>query len=154
MRRQVSPKATLRERLDFWSEPYTPGQCRLWLGHKVRGYGQLRWRGRRIKAHRAAYTEYVGPIPEGMSVLHSCDNPGCINHEHFFLGAQVDNMADMTAKGRRAIGRQNGAAKLTEVQIPAIRADRRASRAIAAAYGVSQRTILQIKRGQNWGHVT
>jgi hypothetical protein len=52
------------------------------------------------KAHRVAWTLANGPIPAGMHVLHTCDNPPCCNPGHLWLGTQADNMADMARKGR------------------------------------------------------
>ena len=49
---------------------------------------------------RYAYEIWVGPIPDGKSVLHRCDNPACCNPAHLFIGTQLDNMRDMIAKGR------------------------------------------------------
>jgi len=72
--------------------------------NKVTGYGQLsNWaEGKRtlLTAHRVSYAAYKGPIPDGMFVCHSCDNPNCFNPSHLFLGTQFDNMADMWSKGR------------------------------------------------------
>ena len=53
-----------------------------------------------FKAHRLAYEEAYGPIPEGMSILHMCDNRKCINPEHLVAGTRAQNQADMQAKGR------------------------------------------------------
>jgi len=53
-----------------------------------------------IRTHRLAWELANGPIPDGLSVLHHCDNPPCCNVEHLFLGTQTDNHADMVAKGR------------------------------------------------------
>ncbi len=51
-------------------------------------------------AHRMAYELYVGPIPDGMCVLHRCDNPGCVNPEHLWLGTQLENVIDRDKKNR------------------------------------------------------
>jgi len=144
---QCSPNATLRERLDLHAAPFISGQCREWLGAKNNwGYGRLMWKGRARLAHRLAHIEYIGPIPEGLDVLHSCDNPGCISHEHLFLGTNADNAADMVFKGRAYT-------KLTEAQVLAIRADSRTQTVIAAAYGVDRSNVSLIKNGRTWAHI-
>ena len=66
------------------------------------GYGSIRMpnNGPLVGAHRVAYEVAHGAIPEGMCVLHTCDNPPCCNVEHLFLGTQKDNADDREAKGR------------------------------------------------------
>lgn len=82
--------------------------CWLWLGKMDSGgYGVIR-KGpakeqRSYRAHRLFYEEYVGPIPEGLWVLHRCDVRCCVNPNHLFLGTRADNMNDMYAKGRRNV---------------------------------------------------
>jgi hypothetical protein len=115
--------------LQFWkrvnkSGPLCPGRgrCWTWLAGKYgSGYGQFRG-GR---AHRFAYKDKIGPIPSGLLVLHHCDNPGCVNPSHLFLGTQQDNMDDKYAKGRQGqsgtktppTGERNVKAKLTEKKV-------------------------------------
>jgi hypothetical protein len=64
------------------------------------GYGSLYLDGRKIGAHCAAYIMAHGPYDKSLFVLHSCDNPRCMNPEHLFLGTQTDNMQDCVKKGR------------------------------------------------------
>lgn len=75
--------------------------CWLWDGPRfASGYGRASQGSRKRRAHRVAYELYVAPIPEGMHVLHRCDNPPCVNPDHLFLGTHLDNMKDMERKGR------------------------------------------------------
>lgn len=65
------------------------------------GYGKIALtRSKPVFTHRIAYQEMIGPIPEGMRVLHKCDNPPCCNPAHLFLGSDKDNWLDARAKGR------------------------------------------------------
>jgi hypothetical protein len=69
------------------------------------GYGRMTYRGRLQVAHRLSYEAFVGPIPAGLSVLHRCDNPACINPEHLWLGTYSDNRRDCVTKGRHNLPR-------------------------------------------------
>lgn len=64
------------------------------------GYGVFRHDGKTFSRHRFAYQLEYGPIPSGMVVMHTCDNPGCFNPKHLKLGTQAENMSDMRSKGR------------------------------------------------------
>jgi len=127
--------------------------CILWTGSRnADGYGTM---SRNRKAHRVAWEHERGPIPAGMSVLHRCDTPACVNVAHLFLGTQADNMADMMAKGRgaRHDGVHNGQAKLSAEDVRAIRADTRGAFALARAYDVAPVTIWRVKTGRAYARV-
>ncbi|MGH9930007.1 MAG: HNH endonuclease signature motif containing protein, partial [Pyrinomonadaceae bacterium] len=75
--------------------------CIEWDGElDHRNYGRKWVDGKIHRVHRLVWQEEHGPIPEGMLVLHRCDNPPCINIDHLFIGTNADNMKDMAAKGR------------------------------------------------------
>ena len=135
-----------------------PDDCWKWTGARRLGYGRLNVSGKTWNAHRLAYTLAVGPIPVGINVLHSCDEPPCFNPAHLSLGTQTDNMRDMRQKNRwRAhIGSGHGMAKLTEEQIKDIRQRRMSGerlQLIAESYGVTKALVHQIVHRKIWKHV-
>jgi hypothetical protein len=95
-------RKTLSER--FWEKVVKTDDCWLWIGAQVVrptcSYGIITIEGRPEHAHRVAWTLVYGPIPEGLNVLHRCDNELCCRPDHLFLGTQLANMLDMVAKGR------------------------------------------------------
>lgn len=75
----------------------TDSGCWDWLGQRSQeGYGRLG----EVFAHRLAYEAFRGPIPPGMYVCHTCDNPPCCNPDHLFIGTNADNVRDSMSKGR------------------------------------------------------
>ncbi len=85
--------------MNFWDKVDQSGDCWIWTGYVGHdGYGQ---HGRSGKAHRLAWELTVGPIPDGLNVLHRCDTPVCVRPEHLFLGTSADNSIDMVRKGRQ-----------------------------------------------------
>jgi hypothetical protein len=119
-------------------------------------YGQVRVAGRSKGAHRLVYELTVGPIPEGLLVLHSCDNPPCCNPAHLRVGTQKENIGDAIERNRLARGRALPQAKLTEDAVREIRrrsAEGKSQRAVAAEFGVTHDTVGKILRGKRWTHV-
>lgn len=122
------------------SDPMTG--CWNWTkGKSARGYGCVNDSGNKDYAHRCAYRLWVGPITEGKEVCHHCDNPSCCFHAHLFLGTHLENLMDCTLKGRRA-------KKLSKEQAIAIRNSTKSLSATAKDFGVSKKTILNIKKGR------
>lgn len=76
--------------------------CWLWLGYKDKqGYGKILEVDKKcIGCHRVSYQKFKGPIPEGLDILHTCDNPSCVNPDHLKLGSHLENMWDMLSKNR------------------------------------------------------
>lgn len=93
----------------FWEKVKKTDYCWNWTGSKRnKGYGAFGYtvNGRTIqgRAHRYSYELHIGDIPQGLFVLHRCDNPACVNPDHLFLGTNEDNIKDMLSKGRHVSG--------------------------------------------------
>lgn len=128
-------------------------QCWEWTGScNKHGYGRYAEEGSHVLAHRKSFELFVGPIPEGMQVLHRCDNPPCINPFHLFLGTHRDNMADMFAKGRgrRLAGEENPNSKLKYRDVLEIRSSILPRRELADRFGVSGQLIRLVQLGKVW----
>ena len=136
--------------------------CDIFKGGKDKdGYGWQRALGER-KAHRVAWVKANGPIPKGMLVCHSCDNPSCINPDHLWLGTPKQNMEDKQRKGRGRYtghdcrGESNPNSRLTQEQVNEIRAKYRwgLGPVLAKEYGVGAFMITRIIRNEAWKNET
>lgn len=148
--------ASLKERLWNLSATNSENACIEWIGYRTAlGYGRVAHEGRAIAAHRASWTVHNGEIPEGMCVLHRCDNRACINPSHLFLGTQAENMADMKAKARRrgvggARGFAHQFAKATPEMVAEIRAYAGKQADMVRKFGLSRPTVSRIKRNLSY----
>jgi hypothetical protein len=136
-------------------------RCWFWTGAvstKKSGfqYGNFKFGPRYMGTHRAAYLLFIGPIPNGLCVLHRCDNTICVNPDHFFLGTKTDNNTDKVAKNRHPKGESHGAAKLHTSDVRRIReACSRGipHRLLAIEFNVCRQTIGDIFNRRRWAHI-
>lgn len=124
------------------------------------GYGVFSFGGKKMMAHRFSYEMHVGYIPDGLCVLHKCDNKSCSNPKHLFLGTLEDNNKDMWSKGRGKTwktpsGEKCPTSKLRDAQVRKIKANSSdlTRVALAAMYGVSLSCIKSIRSGKTWRHI-
>lgn len=138
------------------------GDCWIYTGATSNGYGMIQL-GRGVgtaKAHRVTYDHYRGSIPKGMLISHLCHKRRCVNPDHLAVATYAENarqsVVDGWPNGRNpnpVLGSRNNKAKLTEADIPVIRADYRVLREIAAQYGISISAASNIRRRNTWRHV-
>lgn len=146
---------TDRQLRSFWSKVDVKGEDDCWewtAARNQRGRPVFQPRtcqklGISYSAYRISWILFKGEIPEGQWVLHTCDNPACINPKHLFLGTAKQNTRDMFGKGR------SGKSKLVPSQVLKIRDDPRPRRIIAKEYGVTLNMVQKIKSGHSWRHL-
>jgi hypothetical protein len=140
--------------------------CWNWMGFLNRGakrqYGSIKVDGKSVSAHRFSWEFYNNSkVPDGMIVMHKCDNPRCVNPIHLCVGTHKENMVDMVLKNRQAKsgsfcnrqpakGSKNGLSKLTEDQAKEIFNEKNSQRKIAQRYGISQTVVHNIKSKKTW----
>jgi hypothetical protein len=171
MQNHISPHVRLSQGFSpsfedrFWNNvfivPYDRG-CWLWFGcrqkHK-RDYGKIE-RGARgigsILAHVASWFIHCGPVPDGLCVLHKCDNPPCVNPAHLFLGTRRDNAHDAMAKDRHSRGERNGVSKLTDaatISLINLWNSGCTQVELSDRFKVSQQVVSKIVNRQLWKHL-
>jgi len=143
------------DRLRWHGWDITSSGCWEWRGVRSgKGYGNVHLDGKLRIAHRVAYEVWIGPIPEGLNVLHRCNNPPCINPAHLRAGTQADNMDDRALAGHYK--GEHVKHKLDADKVRQIRTMREAGETyaqIASKFGVTEPTIGHIVRGRTWTHV-
>lgn len=138
-----------------WNRVDRSGDCWLWTGSTVRGYGVLRIGGRLVYAHRLTFELDHGRPPVGV-VMHLCDRPLCVRPDHLTDGSQADNLADAARKGRMSSGEARANHKVTEqdvIEMRRLHVEGFTSIDLAKRYPISARTIRKILSGKNWRHV-
>lgn len=141
----------------FWEKVSKTNQheCWVWTASSTGvGYGGFRLNGKTQKAHRLAWTESNGPIPEGLNVCHRCDNRRCCNPAHMFLGTHADNARDRNMKGRQMKGRGSPLAKLSEEAVRDIRSSPLGHKKLAEKYRVAPSLIISVRQRKAWRHIT
>jgi hypothetical protein len=129
------------------------GTCKEWTkARNEHGYG-LAWcpsKRKTVYAHRRAWIEHHRrEIPEGMIVMHLCDNPGCINPDHLKLGTHQDNMTDKALKGRA--GKKLSARQAMEIKS---RLENETPKSLAEEFGVSRQAVSLIATSRAWKGVS
>lgn len=158
---QLPPR--VKARFEQNAVPGLADECWPWRGYlNDKGYGIMSFHiagtGKRgkpgaIRAHRYALIASGRPVVPGMRVLHSCDNPSCVNPDHLRWGTQAENCADIVARDRQPKGEAKSLSKLTEDKVREIRASQLPHSALALRYGVCEATIGAIRSGKKWRHV-
>lgn len=158
-RRKPGPAARAIEDR-FWEkvDKRAPDECWPWIAAlQPNGYGRFAIRREVMRfAHRIAYELTYGTIPNGLHVLHRCDNPPCCNPGHLYAGTDADNHRDMRERRRTRYGERNHFARLTAQEVIVIR-ELRASgmtqQAIANRFGVGRSTIQSVVTRKHWSHL-
>jgi hypothetical protein len=132
--------------------------CINWLGAiNGHGYGQLKFNGKTVGAHRFSYIYHHNKeIPKNLYVCHKCDNRKCVNINHLFLGTQTDNFSDCVKKGRNVMGERQWKSKLDSCQIKLIREMlflKYKPSFIAYIFDITRSTVSQIHNNKTWKQV-
>lgn len=151
----IEAQTLLRSKLLARAQATEDG-CWEWTGSRIpAGYGSMKWNGKNHGTHRLAYEAFKGPIPDGMMVRHTCDNPPCINPDHLLVGTGKDNTRDSLERGRfrNSKGEANNLAKLTNEDVVAIRASNELPSVLADKFGIGCTNVWQVRTGKTWKHV-
>lgn len=155
--RMATEMRRVRREARFWVKTERVDGCLVWTGARTpAGYGRVCFEGQMELAHRVAWRLARGPFDPRLDLLHSCDNPPCVDPDHLRLGTDAENVDDRRERGRsaRMPGASNGRAKLTAADVLEIRdaytSGGTSYRKLAARYGVVPRAIRLIVTGQTW----
>lgn len=140
----------------FWEKVNKTETCWLWTGAKLRtGYGSIRIDHKAERAHRVAYELSVGKIPSGFLILHSCDNPLCVNPDHLRVGDKRANTKDAIERGQHSVGELDKKSKLSKEAVLTIRIAANngvSGRFLAKQFGICESHVSGIKNGFHRKH--
>lgn len=142
--------------VDFWDKVVKTEKCWLWQGATVEGgYGTFKWDGQNHYCHRFVL-ELDGHDLTGMTVLHDCDTPNCVNPSCLKIGTDADNVKDKCDKGRQTRGGTHPMSKISEEQTREVLIMLSMGiyqKTIAAKYGITQSLVSKIKNGVTRSHI-
>ena len=166
LRRFNIPRRNNKEAQDIWWNKHrrevtykvTESGCWECTSHhnRVRGYPEIRINGKKMRLSRYIYSKHHHISLEsmqGLVVMHTCDNPKCINPNHLKLGTDYDNMQDRNKKMRQMHGEGHYRATLTEDDVRAIRKSNKTSIELGKLYGVAHATIRNVRLRRSWRYV-
>jgi len=157
----MSDRSTIPLEARFWSKVNvsTVDDCWEWQASKKdTGYGQIYVDGGPARAHRISWELTQGEIPEGLLVLHRCDNKICVNPNHLFIGTHSDNLVDSYNKGRNyPRGEQKSGAKLKGAEVLEIRrlyaTGKITQNKLARLFEVHEGAVSNIIYRHTWKHI-
>ena len=154
----MSFESKIVERFWRYTNRLSEDECWEWLRTRgSSGYGQIRVGKKMVVASRFSYELHYGKFDSKLFVCHKCDNRGCVNPQHLFLGTQKMNMRDAIEKGRFASGERNGSAKLTGEQVLEIcdlyLSGKWSPPRIAKKLDINENSVDRVICGSNWQHL-
>lgn len=159
VQRTAAVRITMRRKAvaRFWFHVRKSESCWHWCGpvYGNNGYGRFMYDNRIIPAHRFSWLLHKGCAAD-LDVLHSCDNPLCVNPAHLSTGTHADNMRDRNRKGRQAKGEQNGRAKVDAATVLLIRyrlARGESAVNISRDVGLDASSVIRIGQRKTWAHL-
>jgi len=131
----------------FFARVIIQGDCWIWTGHVVDGYGYLRVHGKSMRASRYSFALHYGYLPRGRKICHTCDVRRCVRPDHLYVGTDATNAMDRNVRGRSAsVLTREIVERLPIIKRRTGLTDSR----LAAIYGVNQSTISRAINGSRW----
>jgi predicted XRE-type DNA-binding protein len=151
------PKSTLSDKDRFLQYVHKTENCWNWTGLlNEHGYGRFWFCEKMCFSHRVSYILFKEEIPKNLCILHSCDNPNCVNPAHLRTGTQSENMDDKVSRDRQAKGEENGRSKLKEIvvrEIIELSNSGISQKEIANQFEINNSTVSKIINKKRWKHL-